>query len=223
MPVSHAPVGVSVGCLWVWVSCVFVCVSVCLCVWASRRPAPGVCPRHHVAHPRAVRAHTHTHTHTPLPAPQPHSHHHPRSFIIGVACGFSSVLVPIYLGELAPPSVRGSLGTTMHLAMVSGILVSDLLAFIFATAAYVHAWASSDHSQHPHMCSCTIQRTDSYSHTHTRAPIHTHTQGLARAVRGDRDPADVPALLLALPARVGGVAAGQGPPIDGGPRCYQET
>lgn len=32
-------------------------------------------------------------------------------FIIGFASGFSSVLVPIYLGELAPPTMRGMLGT----------------------------------------------------------------------------------------------------------------
>lgn len=32
-------------------------------------------------------------------------------FVIGFASGFSSVLVPIYLGELAPPTLRGTLGT----------------------------------------------------------------------------------------------------------------
>jgi len=54
-------------------------------------------------------------------------------FIIGFASGFSSVLVPIYLGELAPPTLRGMLGTLTQFAMVSGILISDLLAFSFAT------------------------------------------------------------------------------------------
>lgn len=54
-------------------------------------------------------------------------------FIIGFASGFSSVLVPIYLGELAPPTLRGMLGTLTQFAMVIGILVSDLLAFSFAT------------------------------------------------------------------------------------------
>jgi len=54
-------------------------------------------------------------------------------FIIGFASGFSSVLVPIYLGELAPPTMRGTLGTLTQFALVSGILVSDLLAFPFAT------------------------------------------------------------------------------------------
>lgn len=53
--------------------------------------------------------------------------------IIGFASGFSSVLVPIYLGELSPPSLRGMLGTLTQFAMVIGILVADLLAFPFAT------------------------------------------------------------------------------------------
>lgn len=54
-------------------------------------------------------------------------------FIIGFASGYSSVLVPIYLGELAPPTLRGTLGTLTQFAMVIGILISDLLAFSFAT------------------------------------------------------------------------------------------
>lgn len=54
-------------------------------------------------------------------------------FVIGFASGFASVLVPIYLGELAPPTLRGTLGTMTQFALVTGILVSDLLAFPFAT------------------------------------------------------------------------------------------
>jgi SP family facilitated glucose transporter-like MFS transporter 3 len=54
-------------------------------------------------------------------------------FIIGFASGYSSVLVPIYLGELAPPTLRGMLGTLTQFAMVIGILFADLLAFPFAT------------------------------------------------------------------------------------------
>mmetsp|Transcript_21556 Transcript_21556/g.53291 ORF Transcript_21556/g.53291 Transcript_21556/m.53291 type:complete len:645 (+) Transcript_21556:83-2017(+) len=54
-------------------------------------------------------------------------------FIIGFASGYSSVLVPIYLGELAPPTLRGLLGTLTQFALVIGILFADLLAFPFAT------------------------------------------------------------------------------------------
>ena len=48
---------------------------------------------------------------------------------MGIASGFASVLVPVYLGELAPPVLRGTFGTCTQFAMVLGILVSDLLAF----------------------------------------------------------------------------------------------
>merc|ERR1719223_2924 len=54
-------------------------------------------------------------------------------FMIGFASGFSSVLVPIYLGELAPPTLRGTLGTLTQFVLVIGIFASDLLAFPFAT------------------------------------------------------------------------------------------
>jgi len=58
-------------------------------------------------------------------------------FIIGIASGISSVLVPIYLGEIAPPTLRGMLGTLTQFALVIGILISDLLSFPFAT---VNGW-----------------------------------------------------------------------------------
>jgi MFS transporter, SP family, solute carrier family 2 (facilitated glucose transporter), member 3 len=55
-------------------------------------------------------------------------------FIIGFASGFSSVLVPIYLGEMAPPTLRGMLGTVTQFALVVGILIANILAFPFANA-----------------------------------------------------------------------------------------
>ncbi|KAL3909113.1 MAG: hypothetical protein SGILL_008217 [Bacillariaceae sp.] len=54
--------------------------------------------------------------------------------VIGFASGYSSVLVPIYLGELSPPSLRGQLGTLTQFCLVIGILIADLVAFPFATA-----------------------------------------------------------------------------------------
>jgi len=54
-------------------------------------------------------------------------------FMIGFASGFSSVLVPIYLGELAPPTLRGMLGTVTQFALVVGILAANCFAFPFAT------------------------------------------------------------------------------------------
>lgn len=50
-------------------------------------------------------------------------------FMIGFASGYSTVLVPIYLGEMAPPTLRGMLGTLTQFALVIGILVANLIAF----------------------------------------------------------------------------------------------
>ena len=52
--------------------------------------------------------------------------------IIGVASGASTVLVPIYLGELAPPNLRGVMGTMTQFALVIGILFADLVGFLLA-------------------------------------------------------------------------------------------
>jgi len=57
----------------------------------------------------------------------------PARLIIGFASGLSSVVVPVYLGEIAPPTLRGTLGTCTQFALVIGILMSDIFAFPFAT------------------------------------------------------------------------------------------
>ena len=57
-------------------------------------------------------------------------------FIIGFASGLSSVVVPVYLGEIAPPTLRGTLGTCTQFALVTGILISDAFAFPFATITH---------------------------------------------------------------------------------------
>lgn len=57
----------------------------------------------------------------------------PARLIIGFASGVSSVVVPVYLGEIAPPTLRGTLGTCTQFSMVIGILVSNLLAFPLST------------------------------------------------------------------------------------------
>jgi len=54
--------------------------------------------------------------------------------VIGFASGFSTTIVPIYLGEMAPPALRGVLGTMTQFAMVIGILIADLLAFPYSTS-----------------------------------------------------------------------------------------
>lgn len=56
-------------------------------------------------------------------------------FVIGLASGASSVVVPIFLGELAPPTLRGILGTLTQFALVVGILAASLINFLLANAA----------------------------------------------------------------------------------------
>ncbi|KAM8898729.1 solute carrier family 2, facilitated glucose transporter member 4-like isoform 1-T1 [Spinachia spinachia] len=48
-------------------------------------------------------------------------------FIIGVYCGLASGLTPMYVGEIAPTSLRGALGTLHQLAIVTGILIAQVL------------------------------------------------------------------------------------------------
>jgi SP family facilitated glucose transporter-like MFS transporter 3 len=47
--------------------------------------------------------------------------------LIGIGCGGATVVVPMYLGEIAPANLRGSLGTMNQFSMVVGILVANLL------------------------------------------------------------------------------------------------
>jgi len=47
---------------------------------------------------------------------------------IGFASGFATVLVPVYIGELAPPALRGTFGTMSQLSMVTGILFASAIS-----------------------------------------------------------------------------------------------
>ncbi|XP_059371906.1 solute carrier family 2, facilitated glucose transporter member 4-like [Carassius carassius] len=48
-------------------------------------------------------------------------------FTIGAYCGLASGLVPMYVGEIAPTTLRGALGTLHQLAIVTGILMAQIL------------------------------------------------------------------------------------------------
>ena len=50
-------------------------------------------------------------------------------FVIGLAVGSASMVVPLYIGELAPPRFRGALVSFNQLAITSGILVSYLIDY----------------------------------------------------------------------------------------------
>ena len=49
--------------------------------------------------------------------------------IIGLAVGSASMVVPLYIGEIVPPRVRGGLVSLNQLAITSGILVSYLIDY----------------------------------------------------------------------------------------------
>jgi sugar porter (SP) family MFS transporter len=49
--------------------------------------------------------------------------------IIGLAVGAASMIVPLYIGEIVPPRVRGGLVSLNQLAITSGILVSYLIDY----------------------------------------------------------------------------------------------
>ncbi|XP_053425463.1 solute carrier family 2, facilitated glucose transporter member 4 isoform X2 [Nycticebus coucang] len=48
-------------------------------------------------------------------------------FLIGAYSGLTSGLVPMYVGEIAPTHLRGALGTLNQLAIVTGILIAQVL------------------------------------------------------------------------------------------------
>ncbi|CAL8113551.1 unnamed protein product [Orchesella dallaii] len=48
-------------------------------------------------------------------------------FVIGVHCGLSTILVPMYVSEIAPLNLRGALGTVNQLAVTIGLCVSQIL------------------------------------------------------------------------------------------------
>lgn len=53
-------------------------------------------------------------------------------FIGGVAIGVASVLAPLYISEVAPPSIRGRLVSLNQMAIVSGILLAYLVNWLLA-------------------------------------------------------------------------------------------
>ncbi len=48
-------------------------------------------------------------------------------FLSGIYCGIFMGILPMYLNELPPQNLRGSLGTLNQLSIVFGILVSNIL------------------------------------------------------------------------------------------------
>jgi len=55
--------------------------------------------------------------------------------VIGLAVGSASMTVPLYIGEVAPPRIRGGLVSLNQLAITSGILMSYLVDYGLASSA----------------------------------------------------------------------------------------
>lgn len=56
----------------------------------------------------------------------------PGSVVVGIGCGLATVTVPLYLSEMAPASLKRSLGTLNQPFIVLGILLTQLLALFWA-------------------------------------------------------------------------------------------
>ena len=56
-------------------------------------------------------------------------------FVIGLAVGSASMSVPLYIGEVAPPRVRGALVSFNQLALTTGILVAFLVDYALSSSA----------------------------------------------------------------------------------------
>jgi len=54
-------------------------------------------------------------------------------FLIGCGSGIGLCTVPIFIAEIAPPNIRGSVGVLNQLAIVTGIMVTQLLGLRMAT------------------------------------------------------------------------------------------
>lgn len=61
-------------------------------------------------------------------------------FVVGLASGLTTSTVPMYLSELAPLRLRGSLGVLCSMGVTGGVVVGQVgsLQEIFGTAALWH-------------------------------------------------------------------------------------
>jgi SP family arabinose:H+ symporter-like MFS transporter len=55
-------------------------------------------------------------------------------FIGGIAVGGASILSPMYVAEVSPPSLRGRMGTLYQLSIITGILISYCINYLLRNA-----------------------------------------------------------------------------------------
>ena len=61
-------------------------------------------------------------------------------FLLGLAVGTASFVSPLYIAEMAPPSIRGGLVSFNQLAITSGILIAYITNFLFQDVAGDWRW-----------------------------------------------------------------------------------
>mmetsp|Transcript_6921 Transcript_6921/g.21050 ORF Transcript_6921/g.21050 Transcript_6921/m.21050 type:complete len:209 (-) Transcript_6921:326-952(-) len=52
---------------------------------------------------------------------------------VGLGCGASTTIVPLFLGETTPTSIKGAIGTLNQVLICVGILISQMVGIVLAT------------------------------------------------------------------------------------------
>jgi SP family myo-inositol transporter-like MFS transporter 13 len=60
---------------------------------------------------------------------------------VGLAVGIASVTAPVYIAELSPSEIRGSLVATNVLMITAGQFISYLVNLAFTQARYLHSFS----------------------------------------------------------------------------------
>jgi MFS transporter, SP family, galactose:H+ symporter len=55
--------------------------------------------------------------------------------LMGIAIGIASFVVPLYISEMSPPQIPGTMTSINQLAVVSGILLSYVIDYVFSSSA----------------------------------------------------------------------------------------
>ena len=50
-------------------------------------------------------------------------------FLVGLACGCATAVVPTYLGEIAPAVIRGTIGTSNQLTICFGVVIVEVIGY----------------------------------------------------------------------------------------------
>lgn len=56
--------------------------------------------------------------------------------VLGIAVGLASIIGPLYISEIAPPDIRGSLGFLQQLMITIGILIAYIANYLFAPSFF---------------------------------------------------------------------------------------